>query len=102
MKTVMTALAGAVLFAASAAATEVWTDVPAPSGPTATVAMAGGNGDAEPTFGQATGRYDNLASARAVTIVAEGDAYNVIPHAFEGGRAPAPRAVAGLARPGGG
>lgn len=102
MKTVMTALAGTVMFAASAVASESWTDMPAPSGPLMTVQVEGGHGDAAPHFGAPTGIHDNVAAAREVTIFAEGDAYNVTPVALEGERGASPRAIASAPRPGGG
>jgi hypothetical protein len=95
MRTILSALAGATLLAGTAMADESWTSIPTASGPLMTgTVVADRGGDSAPVFAGGTSRYDAVAAADNVVIVAGGDSYDVIPRAFMGGRDAAPAMVA--------
>ena len=96
-------LAAAAFAVAPGAANAIWSQMDPPSGPLmmATVAHDAG-GDSEPLFGAPTTAHDNAAAGRVSTLVATGDGADVIVHAFEGGHATPPTAVAAAPQPGGG
>lgn len=103
MTRILPAFAAAALVAAASPASAIWSQMDPPTDPLMTVAVVHDpGGEAEPTFGGPTGRHDNAAADRVSTLVAFGDAGDVVVHAFEGGRAVQPTAVALAPQPGGG
>ncbi len=102
MRTFLSTIAAATLFAGAAVASESWTEIPTASGPLMTgTLVADAGGDSAPIY--AAGTSPHVSAEVNGIVVAGGDSYDVIPFAFMGRSSPAPTAVAAAQRqPGGG